>query len=125
MLLTCISHFHLAPGLIFRRKRSFLCFLNYPQTYANQAHYQEAVVSSLKGLEEKFQTFISKSSDKPLDRLLATTVKNKQEGKMNSIYVTDTAPVDSRNKWTGYFSQYLCYLSWNRWGRHKRILRRH
>jgi mono/diheme cytochrome c family protein len=77
--------------------------LELSQTYADKAIYQEAIVSSLKGLEEKFQAFISKSSYEPLDSLLATTIKNKQEGKMNSIYVTDTAPVDSRTNGLAIF----------------------
>ncbi|MCW3106690.1 MAG: dehydrogenase, partial [Segetibacter sp.] len=71
------------------------------ESYTDKAIYQEAVISSLKGLEENFQAVINKASasKKPnalLDTLLTQTLKNKQEGKMNSIYVQVKAPVDAR-----------------------------
>ncbi len=93
----------LGPWADISQETFFPMLLELSQTYADKAIYQEAVVSSLKGLEEKFQAFISKSSDKPLDSLLATTVKNKQEEKMNSIFVTDTAPVDARTNGLAIF----------------------
>ena len=93
----------LGPWADISQETFFPMLLELSQTYADKAIYQEAIVSSLKGLEEKFQAFISKSSDEPLDSLLATTIKNKQEGKMNSIYVTDTAPVDSRTNGLAIF----------------------
>jgi mono/diheme cytochrome c family protein len=93
----------LGPWADISQETFFPMLVELSQTYVGKAIYQEAIVSSLKGLEEKFQAFISKSSDKPLDSLLATTVKNKQEGKMNSIYVTDTAPVDSRTNGLAIF----------------------
>jgi hypothetical protein len=68
------------------------------QTYPRNAVYQEAIVSSLKGLEENFQKFInkptvSKNTSQLLDTLLSQTIKNKQEGKMNSIFVQRKIPL--------------------------------
>jgi len=81
--------------------------LKLSQTYSGTAIYQEAIVNSLKGLEEKFQAVAQsneyKNTNKLLDSLLAVTIQNKQEGKMNSIFVTDTAPVDSRTNGLAIF----------------------
>ena len=69
------------------------------QTYSGNAVYQEAVVSSLKGLEEDFQVFINKSNgnkspDELLNKLLSQTITNKREGKINSIFVDVSVAVD-------------------------------
>jgi mono/diheme cytochrome c family protein len=71
------------------------------QVYSDKAIYQEAIVSSLKGLEENFLVLINKpnvnkNSHKQLDILLNQTIKNKQEGKMNSIFVQVSVPIDAR-----------------------------
>lgn len=70
-------------------------------TYAGQPIYQEATISSLKGLENKFQQVLNKSnlnknSNPLLDILLVQTIRNKQQGKMNSIFVEVKAPLDAR-----------------------------
>lgn len=67
----------------------------------DDALYQEAIVSSLSGLEEKFKTLVSrtnvsKNSNKLIDTLLTQTIKNRHEGKMNSIFLNETVPVDAR-----------------------------
>jgi len=77
------------------------------QAYPDKAIYQEAVVSSLKGFEANFQEMISKSAAQQksnvLDTLLAQTIKNKQEGKMNSIYVQIKVPIDARTNGLAIF----------------------
>lgn len=98
----------LGPWAEISQETFFPLLLEISQRYADKAIYQEAVVSSLKGLEEKFQAFISKfmthhNPDEPLDSLLVVTVKNKQEGKMNSIFTPDLAPVDSRTNGLAIF----------------------
>ncbi len=70
------------------------------QMYPGSAVYQEAIVNSLNGLEEKFEVItksnLNKNSDELLDNLLAKTIKNKHEGKMNSIYVKEKVPDNAR-----------------------------
>jgi mono/diheme cytochrome c family protein len=71
------------------------------QRYPNIGIYNEAIVSSLKGLEDIFQQFIfkndqDKNSDLLLDSLLTATIKNKQDEKMNPIYMQQTVSVDAR-----------------------------
>ena len=68
------------------------------QTYPGNAVFQEAIVSSLNGSEENFQKFINKptankNTSQLLDTLLSQTIKNKQEGKMNSIFVQRKIPL--------------------------------
>jgi hypothetical protein len=72
-------------------------------TYPNSAVFQEAVVSSLKGMEENFNSYTinSKFSKKPipvLDSLLAQTIRNKKDVKMNSIFVERKLPVPGLQK---------------------------
>ncbi len=72
-------------------------------TYPENAVFQEAVISSLKGLEEDFQALILKSkdnkgSDEIINKLLNETIKNKQEGKMNPIFVQKKIPVPGLQK---------------------------
>ncbi len=75
------------------------------QTYAGKAIYQEAIISSLKGLEEKFQALVaSHDSIYVITTLLSETIKNKHAGKMNSIFNNDPAPLDSRTNGLALFS---------------------
>ena len=72
-------------------------------TYSGNDVYQEAVVSSLKGQEKNFQSLLSKSNndkvqDTILNKLLSQTIKNKQEDKMNSIFVQRKIPVPGMQK---------------------------
>lgn len=71
------------------------------EIYSDKAIYQEAVISSLNGFEENFQVLlkkptVSKNSKELIDTLLSETIKNKEDGKMNSIYVQDKVPIDAR-----------------------------
>lgn len=74
-------------------KDTFLPLLqNLSQTYPDSGVFQEAVASSLSGLEDDFRTLLGKSkgskgNDKIIGALLAQSSKNKEEGKMNSIFV--------------------------------------
>ena len=72
-------------------------------TYPNNAVFQEAVVSSLKGMEENFKSYAVKSNenknaDEIRDSLLAQTVRNKKDDKMNSIFVQRKIPVPGLQK---------------------------
>jgi mono/diheme cytochrome c family protein len=67
--------------------------------YSNNAVYQEAVVSSLKGREKDFQLLVNKlpadtAGNQKIDSMLAQTLRNKQEGKINSIFVDVSVAVD-------------------------------
>jgi mono/diheme cytochrome c family protein len=70
--------------------------------YPARAIYQEAIVSSLSGFESAFRDSLSltkvKRQKKPplIDSLLTVVTRNRQEGKMNSIYVQARMPVDAR-----------------------------
>lgn len=85
----------------------FPLLLKLSQRYPGSGIYQEAIVSSLNGLEVKFQALaksnLNKNSDELLDNLLAKTIMNKQEGKMNSIYVKEKVPVDARTNGLAIF----------------------
>jgi mono/diheme cytochrome c family protein len=81
--------------------RTFMpILLQLAQLYQDKPIYHEAVVSSLTGFEKNFLQEQKNSGawKKPglLDTLLADVVKNKQEGKMNPIYVQAKTPVDAR-----------------------------
>ncbi|OJY91923.1 MAG: dehydrogenase [Sphingobacteriales bacterium 44-15] len=97
----------LGPWAEVSNEAFFPVLLKLSQTYPGTAIYHEAIINSLRGLEEKFQVMAQsnnqKNAYKPLDSLLAVTIKNKQEGKMNSIFVTYTAPVDSRTNGLAIF----------------------
>ncbi|WP_026260405.1 DUF7133 domain-containing protein [Segetibacter koreensis] len=72
-------------------------------TYPANAVFQEAVISSLKGLEEDFQALTLKSkdnkgSDEVINKLLNEAIKNKQEGKKNSIFVQKKIPMPGLQK---------------------------
>jgi mono/diheme cytochrome c family protein len=82
-------------------KKTFLPLLaRLSGIYPGELVYQEAVVSSLKGLEEDFQQLLSQPShgnkDTLITGLIAQTISNKKEKKMNSIFVDVTVPVDKR-----------------------------
>jgi len=69
--------------------------------YPDKAIYQEAVVSGLNGFEEKLQMLLNKpaqrkDSNELIDTLLNNTIKNRKEGKMNSIYLQERVPTDAR-----------------------------
>lgn len=74
------------------------------EKYPGNAVYQEAVVSSLKGLEKNFQSLlINKSNDdhgpnETINNLLNQTIKNKQDDKMNSIFVQRKIPIPGLQK---------------------------
>lgn len=76
-------------------KTFFPILLEISKRYAHDPIYPDAIVSSLKGSEEKFQPLIKKHGSL-LDSLLNETIKNKKEGKMNSIFESDKAPLDAR-----------------------------
>jgi len=68
--------------------------------------YQEAIVSSLKGWENDFQKIANKAAPKKstiIDTLLAETIKNKREEKMNPIYVEVKTPPDARTNGLAIF----------------------
>jgi mono/diheme cytochrome c family protein len=74
---------------------------NLSQHYSDKAIYQEAIVSSLKGLEENFQALIdktpgNKSANEVINNLLSETIKNKRKKNINSIFVQSSVPVDER-----------------------------
>ncbi|MEO6550729.1 MAG: c-type cytochrome [Ferruginibacter sp.] len=77
------------------------------ELYPGRTIYQEAIVSSLKGHEESFRETLGKSNIRPklkvTDSLLALTIRNKKEGKMNSIYVQAKNPVDPRTNGLALF----------------------
>lgn len=68
------------------------------RAYSGNAVFQEAIVSSLKGIEEDFKSLISepnnKEQDEVINKLLAQAIKNRQENKMNSIFVDVSVSVD-------------------------------
>lgn len=75
--------------------------LKLSQTYAGKAIYQEAIVSSLNGFEEDFKNLANKISDNKttdssLQKILAQTLSNKQDGKMNSIFLKESRQTDTR-----------------------------
>lgn len=90
----------LGPWVEISAKIFFPVLLELSQRYSDSGIFQEAVVTSLMGKEEEFEVF-AKSNDQNnpdsiLGHLLATTIKNKQEEKMNSIYVKQKAPQNPR-----------------------------
>jgi mono/diheme cytochrome c family protein len=79
------------------------------KTYRGKAIYQEAVVSSLKGLETNFKTVITNANGvydttQLIAGILNVAIKNKQQGKMNPIFNHDAAPLDSRTNGLALFS---------------------
>ena len=88
---------------------TFLPFLQkISASYTGKPIYQEAVMSSLNGSEEKFQGLLKKSNAAKstgtlMDSLLAQTVQNKKIGKKNSIFVELSTPIDSRTNGLALF----------------------
>ena len=71
--------------------------------YPDSPVYQEAVVSSLNNVEEKFRDMIAKANvdgrqDTVVMKLLDQTIKNKKENKLNSIFVQRKIPVPGLQK---------------------------
>src|SRR4029078_86573 len=71
------------------------------RTYSGNPVFQEAVVSSLKGIEDTFKSLINepnnkKEQDEVMNSLLAQAIKNRQEKKLNSIFVDVKIPIDGR-----------------------------
>ena len=69
------------------------------QTYSGNPVFQEAIVSSLKGIEDDFKSLINepnnkKGQDEVINSLLAQAIKNRQEKKMNSIFIDVSVRVD-------------------------------
>lgn len=69
--------------------------------HAGSGVFQEAVVSSLKDLEADFMALTAKSTaakspDEPINILLAKTIKNKQEKRINSIFTQRKVPMYGR-----------------------------
>ena len=77
-------------------------------TYPDNAFFQTAVVSSLKGMEDNFKSYVFKSNDysKPgeiIDSLLAQTIRNKKDDKMNSIFIKRELGITGLNKGLNIF----------------------
>ena len=73
------------------------------RTYPESAVFQEAVVSSLSGLEERFRAYALQSDEDKhageiINTMLDQTIKNKQEDKKNSIFVQRKIPVPGLQK---------------------------
>jgi mono/diheme cytochrome c family protein len=90
----------LGPWLKVSSKTFLPILTKISQIYPSTTIYQEAVASSLNGFEKKFQallnTTINKSKDRLIDSILASTLKNSGEGKMNSIFLKERVPNDAR-----------------------------
>ncbi|MEO8416489.1 MAG: c-type cytochrome [Ginsengibacter sp.] len=96
-----IVNFYLAAGLGAWAAISHQTFLpilvKLSQTYPGNVVYQEAIVSSLTGLEDDFRTLNAISQGRKelseiINKLISQTIKNKLEGKMNSIFVEKELP---------------------------------
>lgn len=69
------------------------------RTYPESAVVQEAVVSSLEGLEDRFRSYALQSdTGKIINTLLDQSVKNKMEGKKYSIFVQRKIPIPGLQK---------------------------
>ena len=73
------------------------------RAYPESAVFQEAVVSSLNGLEERFRTYAfqsdkDKHAGEIINTMLEQTIKNKLEDKKNSIFVQRKIPVPGLQK---------------------------
>lgn len=92
----------LGPWTEISQKTFFPVLLEISKTYSGNTLYSEAIISSLKGMEEKFQSLIH-SKRNVLDSLITETVKNKAEGRMNSIFNLEKVPVDARTNGMSIF----------------------
>ncbi len=66
------------------------------RTYPESAVFQEAVVSSLGGLEERFM--VQTGTGETINALLDESIKNKREDKKNSIFVQRKIPIPGLQK---------------------------
>ncbi|MCF7567118.1 c-type cytochrome [Sabulilitoribacter arenilitoris] len=68
--------------------------------YKNNKAYQEAIINSLRGVENEFLVFLNQfkndSSDDILYELLNQTLDNKSKGLKNSIYTSTSVGTDTR-----------------------------
>ena len=68
--------------------------------YPERSIYQEAIISSLSGFEKQFRETLVKTNGQQNAGMIATLItlslKNREEGKMNSIFVQARTPIDSR-----------------------------
>ena len=81
---------------------------NLSQTYPADAVFQEAVISSTKGVEDVFEQYLKRHApdmdpDAPVYRLLTQVLANKRNGKMNSIFVEQSRPTDRRTRGLSIF----------------------
>jgi mono/diheme cytochrome c family protein/glucose/arabinose dehydrogenase len=74
--------------------------LKLSQTYTGKTIYQEAIVNSLNGFETDFKTIANKMDNETIDsslqKILAQTISDKQDGKMNSIFLKESRRTDAR-----------------------------
>ena len=82
--------------------------LKLSQTYAGKLVYQEAIVSSLNGFEKDFKTIANKATDNKttdssLQKILDQTIANRQDEKMNSIFIKGATPTDDRTNGLAIF----------------------
>lgn len=69
------------------------------RTYPESAVFQEAVVSSLEGLEERFRSYTPQpDTGQIINALLGQSIKNKREDKKHSIFVQRKIPVPGLQK---------------------------
>jgi mono/diheme cytochrome c family protein len=66
------------------------------QKYTTQRVFQEAIVSSLEGKEEKY--LITMHPNEMLKNILVTTIDNHKKKALNSIFVKEVNVVDNRTK---------------------------
>lgn len=71
--------------------------LKISESYSDALIYQEAVISSLTDLED-LAAISGKSFNGSLKSMLVKTIRNKQEGNKNSIFVRVTIPEQGRKK---------------------------
>ena len=90
----------LGPWVKLSSERFLPILLNVSERYPDKGIYQEAVVSSLDGFEELpvVSTTGNQSANPLLKGLLIKTIRNKQTGEKNSIFVRITIPEQGRKK---------------------------
>jgi len=77
--------------------------VNLSRTYPESAVFQESVISSLNGLEERFRTYSlqpgeNRHAGEMVNALLDQTIKNKLEDKKHSIFVQRKIPTSGLQK---------------------------
>lgn len=90
----------LAPWIAASRDTFLPVLARLSKQYTGSEVFQEAVVSSLKGVEEIFHSVLkagdSKYEDKVLDTVLYETVANRRNKKMNAIFTDISVGSDNR-----------------------------